>query len=267
VPSRGSLIIRTAERPGNPTKPSEDRIFTTDNAVILLDGATQYEQRTYDGGWIAENAGKRIQAGLIDDPGVNLVDLVEQVIVDLVGDYGLVPGDAPSTTLALLRLGEGVVDALVIADSPVLIKRNDGELIEVRDSRLDRIVAQNPRPPGLADRSDPDWERRYRAIESQRNQPGGFWTIAASPQAAREAVTYSMGLGEFEAALLMSDGVSILHDVYEPGGWASGFDRFVDDPSAAIEQTVALEAADPHATRWPRSKQHDDKAIASVGVT
>jgi hypothetical protein len=264
MPSRDALIVRTAEAPGDPGKPTEDRIFVTDNAVILLDGATDYESRRYSGGWIADQAGQRLRDGLIDDPGIDLQKLVESAIVDLVDTYDLIPGQTPSTTLALLRVHHEQIDVLVIADSPVIIKQHFGDVLEVRDHRLADITNRYPRPSGPPDRANPDWLRRYDSIESHRNRADGFWTISASPEAAGHAVSARIPAGEFAAALLMSDGVSALKDTYEPEGWASDFDRFTDEPAAAIARTIQLEAEDPNCQRWPRSKPHDDKAIASA---
>lgn len=267
MPAGESLIVRTAEAPGDPAKPSEDRIFVTDNAVILLDGATDYEARRYSGGWIAEQVGQRLRNELIDDPGVELMKVVESVIVELVDTYDLTPGQAPSTTLALLRVHHDQVDALVIADSPIIIKQRSGALAEVRDRRLDQISSRYPRPKGSPSHSDPDWVDRYRSIESHRNQPDGFWTISASPEAADEAVVADLPLSEFEAALLMTDGVSVLKDTYEPEGWASSFDQLVAEPQVAVDRAVYLERQDADCQRWPRGKRHDDKAIASVATT
>ena len=266
MPAGDSLIVRTAEAPGDPARPSEDRIFVTENAVIVLDGATDYEARRYSGGWIAEQAGQRLRDGLIEDPGVDLVKLVESVIVDLVDTYDLTPGQAPSTTLALLRVHHDQVDALVIADSPIIIKRRSGALLEVRDRRLDEISSRYPRPKGLPSRSDPDWVHRYESIESHRNQPEGFWTISASPEAADEAVVADFPLNDFEAALLMTDGVSVLKDTYEPEGWESSFDQFVAEPQAAVDRAAYLERQDADCQRWPRGKCHDDKLVASVAT-
>ncbi len=57
--------IRTAERPG-PDRPTEDRIFTTRNAVIVLDGASQPTPGDHDGGWLADTLGREIRERLTD---------------------------------------------------------------------------------------------------------------------------------------------------------------------------------------------------------
>jgi hypothetical protein len=59
--------ITTAERSGG-NQPSQDRIFLTDNAVIVLDGASHPDPTTLDGRWIADQLGEELRSRLADDP-------------------------------------------------------------------------------------------------------------------------------------------------------------------------------------------------------
>jgi hypothetical protein len=129
------LTVRTAQRRGSTTRPSEDRIFQTDNAVIVLDGATQPIPLERSGGWYADQLGRALTNELEADPFVDLAHLLGRSIAtiarrydlvvrrlfrsvvkqppgqgfripnhpDCMCDAPLVPGTAPSATIAILR--------------------------------------------------------------------------------------------------------------------------------------------------------------------
>jgi hypothetical protein len=66
------ISIRTAERPGA-GRPTEDRIFTTENAVIVLDGAAQPEHAIRDGGWLADTLVVLCHFRVVDDDRCDLI--------------------------------------------------------------------------------------------------------------------------------------------------------------------------------------------------
>lgn len=263
MPSPPSLIVETATLPGSSGTPSEDRIFTTDNAVIILDGATQAIKLERNGEWIAEELGQRITAGLQTDPLCDLPGLVEHCIAELVTTYELTPGHAPSTTVSMIRLAEDRLDVMVLCDSPVIILDTKGEIHQIRDDRLDEIAASIERPSGKRDMNDPRWIKTVEEFESHRNQPGGFWVPSATPEAARHSIERSFDVGTIDTALLLTDGASAGVDDYGiPTTWAEGIElaqRSADEFVALVHST---EEGDPDCERWPRSKRHDDKSVA-----
>src|SRR3954447_17661308 len=101
APRTRLATVRTAERRG-PDRPSEDRIFTTENAVIVLDGASQPDYSEHDGGWLAETLGEELVrrlSGTEDDLG----RILANGIATIAERYDLLPGRAPSTTVAIVR--------------------------------------------------------------------------------------------------------------------------------------------------------------------
>ncbi len=264
MPTTDSLTVRTAQRPGG-SRPSEDRIFQTDNSVIVLDGATQAFALERTGAWIAEEVGQRLTAGLTDEPNIDLRALLKTCIAGLVEDYNLEPGKSPSTTVSIARFNVDTIDILVLCDSPVIVLCTDNEITEIRDDRLADISRSIYRPAGQRDMSNPEWVERVAELESFRNQPGGFWCVSASPEAADEAIVKRLSGKDCEAVMLMTDGVSAIVDAYDAvPGWRHAMGIGRDDPKRLVTLVHNTELEDPTAAKWPRGKIHDDKALAVI---
>ncbi|MEM9611616.1 MAG: hypothetical protein AAGA59_01630 [Actinomycetota bacterium] len=263
-----ALVIRTAERAATPDKPSEDRIFQTPNAVIVLDGASQAIKLERDGGWMAEQLGRRLADGLLAEPDCNLPKLLEASITDMVDTYELVPGESPSATSSIVRLSDRRLDVMVLCDSPVIVQTVDGEIHQIRDDRLDEIADSIPRPPGHRDMTDPRWIEVVESFEAHRNQPGGFWVASATPEAARHTIERSFEVDQVGTVLAMTDGLSIGVDQYGiPATWSDAIALAASDPLALIDAVHQAEESDTERTRWRRSKVYDDKSLAVVSTT
>lgn len=266
MPTTRSLTIRTAERPGG-DRPTEDRIFQTDNVIIVLDGATQAFTLERTGAWIAQETGQRLIAAFEREPNIELRALLRGVIQAMADDYDLVAGQSPSATVSITRFNAETIEVLVLCDSPVVILGTDGEITEVRDDRLARISDAFRRPPGLRDMTQPVWIEGMKRFETYRNQPGGFWCVSASPEAADHAIIREFDPEKTAALMMMTDGVSAGIDSYQtPPTWQEAFEIAKPDPNALINLVHETELTDPDANKWPRGKTHDDKALALVTV-
>jgi hypothetical protein len=259
--------VRTAERRG-PDRPSEDRIFTTDNAVIVLDGASQPHSGGRDGGWYADTLGQALRQMLQEEPTGDLGSQLERAIHRVASGHGLRPGESPSATVSILRWTD-CVDALVLGDSPIIALTSEGRVRQVRDERL-RGVARDQRRQlaeigGFASAARDQWSQLISAERSARNRPGGYWIAEATPEAATQAFRACWPFQEITTALVMTDGVSAGVDRYRaPADWPSAFRVAQRSPTDLIELVHSTEATDPDGVRWRRSKRHDDKAVALV---
>lgn len=136
MPTAASPLIRTATHDGSAGL-SQDRIFVTDTAVIVLDGASQPAVTERDGGWLAEQLGREL-AGRLDDDR-DLGDFLGEAIETVADRFGLSPGSSPSTTVCMVRWSAMEVHTLVLGDSPIVVRLVDGGVVEVRDDRLSQV--------------------------------------------------------------------------------------------------------------------------------
>jgi hypothetical protein len=270
--------IEVAERPGlgldGAVRPSEDVVVVLPNAVILLDGATTLDPALPSGGWYASRLAGELSGRLVGYPDADVADLLAAAIKTVARDHGLIPGESPSSTVAVLRWNDRVVEGLVLADSPIVAFTADGPAPLV-DGRL----AAMPRGAGYRDRlaagagygDDHLVALRDAAtsMSSRRNTDDGFWVAEADPDAAHYAERATWPRAGLTTVLMASDGVSCGVDTYGVfPDWAGVRDlAAAQGPEAVLDRVRAAEYEDPHGTRWPRAKPHDDQALVVVDFT
>lgn len=260
--------VRAAERPAG-DRPSQDRVVLLPTAAAVLDGASAPERSTRDGGWYASVLADELAARLESD--VDLRTVLADAISAVVSRFRLVPGGSPSSTVTMLRWGRGVLEGLVLGDSPLVVVRWDGGVEVVVDDRLaavgpaqrvayhDRLAAGGGYDAGHAEllRALVGEQRRH------RNAAGGYWIAEASPAAAREALVRRWRPADVRLALLASDGVS--RGIGHPyADWPALVAAAAAGPNAVLDAVRAEETADPDGARWTRSKRHDDQALVLV---
>ncbi|OLT44232.1 hypothetical protein BJF85_20200 [Saccharomonospora sp. CUA-673] len=264
--------IETAEQAGvaldGTPRPSEDRIVIVDRlgsphsgavgsgagesgAVAVLDGATEQRPGLPSGGWYAERLAERLRAALVARPDAALTDVLACAIAEVAAAHDLTPGASPSSTVAIARWTSERVEALVLADSPV-VAFGDFGVHAVIDDRLARLGAEGKL-------------RSLEAVARVRNHEGGFWVAEADPSAAAQAVLADWPRAEVDTLILATDGVSTGVDDYHLFGWAEVRDRCRSSgPSAVLDTVRTAERVDADRTRWPRGKVHDDQALVVV---
>lgn len=272
-------VVEVAERPGlgvdGGSRPSEDVVAVLPGAVVLLDGATWLGSGSRGGGWYASRLAGELAGRLTGFPSMDLADLLAASIRALARAHDLVPGDSPSSTVALARWDDETVEGLVLADSPVVAATADGTHVLADDS-----LARLPRTgPGYRDRLRGGagfgadhvtaLSTSAAAVGRLRNTEGGFWVAEADPEAAYQARRATWPRADVRRLLLASDGVSCGVDDYGIfPDWAAVFGLVAAQGAEAVLDAVrAAEDADPDGTRWPRPKRHDDQALAIVDFT
>ncbi|OZM70319.1 hypothetical protein CFN78_25675 [Amycolatopsis antarctica] len=256
--------IEVAERAGvgedGESRPSEDRVAVLDNAVVLLDGATSENPRLPAPGWYAGVLADRITRELRETPDADLDNTLARSIGGVANEHGLRKRHAPSSTVAMLRWNASTLDALVLADSPIVVfTRPAPEAEETVTVLGDYRLARLREAGRLGDGSE---------VANLRNTEEGFWVAEADPAAAEHAITASWPRAEISSVLLASDGVSVGVDEYGLFDWFRLRERARSDgPQAVLDIVRAAEGEDPDRVRWPRRKRHDDQALVLVDFT
>ncbi len=240
----------------------EDRVFTTPNASIVLDGASQPYPLERSGGWIATQLGLRLVAGLEADPLRDLVDLLDEANNDLIRTFDLRPRNAPSTTVNIVRNSGDTIDVLVLCDSPVVILDKSSKIRPICDNRLQEATANLTRPLNERNLVAQAWQEYYQEVERLRNSENGFWCISASKESPRHAICTSIPTTEVAASLATTDGISVGVDRYQsPRGWLEATKLASTSLIDLINAVHEAEQSDIACTRWKRSKVHDDKTV------
>ncbi|WP_405968942.1 protein phosphatase 2C domain-containing protein (plasmid) [Streptomyces sp. NBC_00015] len=258
-------------------RPSEDRIVQAPGAVIVLDGVSTVSDKEHRGGWYAEVLGNQVASVLAGNPDADLRHVLEQAIAAIVREHSLIAGSSPAATVSIVRHRDETIDALVLADTPVIARTVRGELDPVHDDRLAQLVSVRPeyeecRKWLQAGRGFTAPEHRallqklraYQLRHLNNHAPGGYWVAEAVPEAARYAVVRSWPTAGIADILVMTDGVSAGVEEYGlyPTWDAMARACLAGSPATVVRAIQDAEADDPDGRRWPRYKVSDDKALA-----
>ncbi|MEU4245837.1 hypothetical protein AB0F15_00310 [Amycolatopsis sp. NPDC026612] len=260
------MKLATAQLSGG--RRGDDRIFSSDNALIMLDGASAFKPVPVPAAVYAETLGSHLREELADQPAADLVKLLEEAIAWSAKSLDLRAGNAPSSTVSIVRQSGESVDLLVLGDN--LIASPAGE---VCDTRLDALGLE-PRTR-YRDRLaagggyDDHHKALLRELQEQqaewRNRDGGYWIAEADPAAAHHAITRSLPIGMASWVITATDGAYEPLEAVDPGEWS----RFADWTSVELAELLRRlhrweHEVDPEGRSLPRAKRHDDKSIAVV---
>jgi hypothetical protein len=231
---------------------NEDFVLAAEGFVVVLDGATDSglpNGCAHGVAWLARRLGGRLAAVLIEQPDLALREVLRQGITDtraLHAECDLTNLNSPSSTVAIVREHGGVLDWLVLADSPVVVQTHGGEIVEVNDDRTAHL---------------PAYDRE--SVMRLRNSDEGFWVASTRPEAADRALTASLPVSDVRRFALVTDGVSRLVERYG-WTWLQVLDALEEQGPASVVRAVraAEYAAEPGTFR---GKRHDD-ATAAFGL-
>ena len=186
---------------------NEDYAICGNEWAVVLDGATAPagvdSGCIHDVPWLVRHLAAAISRRILLD-SASLQDLLAGAIKETrdahAGTCDLANPDSPSSTVSIVRVLNGAIDYLTLADSPIVIRGADQALVPAIDDSLAHLPGGRPYSLEL--------------VRSLRNKPGGFWVASTDPEAAYHAVT---GSRPFEAGTevgIFTDGVSRLVESY-----------------------------------------------------
>lgn len=253
---------------------NQDRYVIGDNFAIVLDGATSIAgDRSHDPGWFAEQLGNAITEH-INGPHT-LPQVVEHAIRAVRDRHHLTPESSPTSTVAIARWADDVIETYVLGDSTVALLMTDGSEAVRTDTRLS-AVAPDIRA-AYRDRlaHGHGYDQTHHQIlasmqdhqAKRRNTPEGYWIAGAEPSAGRHGMTTREHLRNVQAVALASDGVAPRR--HPQGLTWTHLQRTAENLGAAevLARLHAIEDTDPDGQQWPRSKRHDDKTLVVVTLT
>jgi hypothetical protein len=255
---------------------NEDFALALPGLVVVLDGITTppgvATGCNHGTAWYVRRLAVQLAQVHTAEPEAPVDELVAEGISLVRGDHDgcdLAHPGTPSSTLCLLRMGDGTADFAVLSDSPLVLDRS-GDVEVITDHRLKRTSERERSAVKSVPVGSPEHGTRVRALtEAQipyRNQPGGYWIAGADPEAGRHAVTGTVpltGSSRLSRAALLTDGAARGVELFGGLDWAALLDRLdAAGPAALISDVRKRELGDPCGRRWPRGKVHDDATAA-----
>jgi Protein phosphatase 2C len=270
------MHVTLATEPAAAGHDNEDFVAVTPNAVVLLDGAglSGTDSGCVHGvAWYTRQLGATLLARLAGDDGDGLADILADAIKTVAeshaGTCDLNHVGTPSATAVIVRVHDGVLSHLVLADSVLVIRSRDGHHEVISDNREADVARPYRSALTSTAHGTPEHDEARRefmnAIREHRNRPDGFWVAAAAPAAAYHALTGDRPVDQVDSLALLSDGAARMVDRFALATWADTLDVLHQQgPAALIAQVRTAERSDPEGKRWPRGKTYDDATAAYI---
>jgi len=275
--------------PGSSEVPNQDRWGHAEDAVWVIDGATNLDKIAVspcgdDGGWIAS----ALNDFLLEvnwSEYASIADVVREAISTLGRQYMTwldlatnKPTTRPSASVAIVRrVDRSKLEYFVLGDCSVTVfdtaTRTEqyftGEDIMALDAvAISELEALMKSGLSFAEARQGISETLTKHRNSM-NTPGGYWIVSFDPEAPQHATQGTIdNAGELEI-MLASDGFSRLWDAFHMNdrGWGEATPR-IDGLHDAIdlERMIALlrqlEEGDADMDDHPRLKMSDDASVA-----
>jgi protein phosphatase 2C-like protein len=217
---------------GHAGRPNEDFVGAVPGAVVLLDGAGipgSESLCSHGVAWCTHRLGGALLGRLSRDDALDLAAILAAILAAAIGEIAAEHRDtcdianpsSPQTTVAIVRVGGGRLEYLVLADSYLVLDRGSAGpqvLTDPREVESRRICSA---PLSSVPTGTPDYDRILAScsaeMRARRNRPGGYWIAKDDPQAASEAMTGT--LSDVHGFALLSNGASRIVDPYALTDW------------------------------------------------
>ena len=262
---------------------NEDTAYVGENFAWVIDGATGLNGRNFideksDARWFVKKWNDFLIENIMEKD-VELEDMVREGIGLIKDEYfsnigpeykdDLEPIDFPSSTIAIIRFMDNILEYFVLGDCMIVIGKEDGTNSIIVDESLNRLDGRvidfmtneklnNNLTHAAAREKAMDLLIKHRLM---KNKPGGYWSLEFSEEAAKNALKGKEILHGKNKILMMSDGFSVLFNKYLHLD-EKEIIEFVEikglDRSYSIIREI--ENNDSECIEYPRLKKSDDSS-------
>jgi hypothetical protein len=257
---------------------NEDIVHVGDSIAWVIDGATGlqkvrlFEQGESDAAFFVRLFNEDLQRRV--DEQSSLADLIEATLSSVseglfaklqsVENQGI---QLPTASIAMMRSSKNRLDFFLLGDCRIIAHQPKGFLLDLCDGRHKsfdeaalRCMREYLKNGRTFEESRAAAQNLLVANRNLSNQPGGYWVLGNTPEAARHGIVVSVENPPQDLRLLlMTDGFS---SVLDYGLFPSPQDlfRFVEENGlvAALKLLRATEDADQECRRYARFKRQDD---------
>ncbi|PWK80694.1 hypothetical protein C8D88_12358 [Lentzea atacamensis] len=267
------MRVSFATRAGSTDKPSEDFAAANPRVVLVLDGLSSPPELgsgcVHGTPWFVARLGTQILSEATCRWERPLADCVADAITAVAAAHAdscdLAHLGTPSSSVAVVREGQETLEYLAIFDSVIVFDGPAGPRV-VTDLRADDYAREEHAETMRHRIGTREHQRAVTSLVAAqrpfRNQPGGYWVAAVTPDSARNAVTGTVARDSVDRLAVLSDGASCLVDDYDQVSWPEFMDLLAaEGPERIIDKVRAAEAGDREGVRWPRYKRSDDSTV------
>lgn len=260
---------------------NEDACYSCEQFLFVIDGATglfggNFTDYESDSQWLSHT----LKAYLIE----NLTDLSEclpEIVAQgalnakkMFENYKKIESldEYPSSSCSIVRINDDVLEYLTMADSPILIEKKDGEVLEIYENRLRELDATAiKKAVEIAKEKGISVKQARTNIseilqENRRllNKSNGYHAISIDENAAFDAITGKIPLKEVKSVAILSDGFSQHYDVLQISKSPKEFLDFLSKkmPEQIFSDIIEKQKRDAECNEYPRFKISDDASIA-----
>jgi hypothetical protein len=241
---------------------NEDLAFIGENVAWVIDGATPIGggpvlHPVSDARWFVEVADGELRKHA-DSPS-SLVSVVERVthavsdrIRRLLPDWQY----PPSAALGIVRVRDGQLDFLQLADVTVVVREGDRLWLSESGETVahERRLLELERSSGRSAMQEEIVNRR----RTQMNRPDGYWVFSDDPTAVKHARHGTMPITVGSRIFLGTDGFCRLASTYHHRGWEEIVDADHQLATAYFKELRHVENEDPDRVAYPRISTADD---------
>jgi serine/threonine protein phosphatase PrpC len=268
-------VLEHLSLPGDPAKANEDVFGHSENAAVVIDGATPLGDSLMpgpsDAAWIAQFGARRLMAHLRD--GDSARKALRAALADTQKSFEALrrhePEEMWQTPYASMMLAvsdETDVEFLWFGDCAALIKQGDASVTVVGDT-FDKRAAEAKRARALAKEKNlspaaglnrAEFIGNLRASRNRINS-GNDWLFSPDVKAATHVSRRLMKIKSGSEILLLTDGFLALVSDYGAYSADSLMDAAMIKGLGTLAQELrAIESADSGGDKFPRFKKSDD---------
>ena len=266
---------------GNSAKACEDAIGFGKGYCFVIDGASGLSKvnivdEQSDAAWFATQVKEKLCARLEDDDRTPTATIISDIIKELNDTYvnalaekGMEPpSDSPSAGITLFRQMDGRIEFFGLGDCTGVLRKTDGEVIVLKDTRLSildeqvlRKMAEMHHQTGI---SVLDAREKCNDLlllnRSMRNKDGGYWILDLSGDGVEHALICSWPENSVKTFFACSDGFAQLTDVF---GIYKDYAELLEEAENTdliklCDTLFTAQTQDHEANRFPRFKFRDD---------
>jgi len=268
-------ILDTISLPGDALKTNDDAFAHTDNAAVVLDGATSLGEPLLpgdsDAAWIAHFGARRLMAHVRD--GEAPKDALRYALADAKKSYEALrrrepqaQWETPFASMAFAVACEAGFDFLWFGDCAGLLRHAEGKLdvlghsfvAKAREAKGAAKAASELKRAPVVEGSLAPYLPLLRS-ERNRMNSGKRWAFSPDPRAEEHVGESRIRAAKGSYLLLASDGFLALISDYAAHTAESLFDRALTTGLGVLgEELRTIEDGDPEGRKFPRFKKCDD---------